>query len=65
MPVFTRKDFHQLLAEIEQGHLASIYLLYGDRYLVKSTLSQLTEKLIPDSLRSTNLEVVDQSGGQI
>lgn len=61
MPVFTRKDFHQVLAQVEQGHLASIYLLYGDRYLVKSTLFQLTDKLVPDSLRSTNLEVVDGS----
>ena len=61
MPVFTREDFHQVLGQIEQGHLASIYLLYGDRYLVKSTLSQLTEKLIPDSIRGTNLEVVDGS----
>jgi DNA polymerase-3 subunit delta len=59
MPVFDKKDFPKVLAQVEQGSIASLYLLYGEDYLVKSALAQLTEILVPESQRSTNLEIVD------
>ena len=62
MPVFDRKDFAKILEQIEQGSIAPIYLLHGEDYLVKSALEELTELLVPESQRSTNLQVVD--GGE-
>ena len=61
MPVFAKKDFHKILEQIEQGNIAPIYLLHGEDYLVKSALEELTELLVPESQRSTNLQVVDGS----
>jgi DNA polymerase-3 subunit delta len=59
MPVFDKKDFPKVLAQVEQGSVAPLYLLHGEDYLVKSALVQLTEILVPESQRSTNLEIVD------
>jgi hypothetical protein len=59
MPVVTKENFSRLLTEIEQGTLAPIYLLFGESYLVGSALTQLTERLVPESQRGTNLQVVD------
>jgi len=59
MPVVTKESFSRLLTEIEQGTIAPIYLLFGESYLVSSALAQLTERLIPESQRGTNLQVVD------
>ena len=36
MTVFDKKDFPKVLAQVEQGSIASLYLLYGEDYLVKS-----------------------------
>ncbi len=62
MPVYDKKDFEKVLAQVEAGSIAPVYLLHGEDYLVKSALTQLTEILVPESQRSTNLEMVD--GGQ-
>jgi DNA polymerase-3 subunit delta len=59
MPVFDKKDFPKVLAQVEQGSVAPLYFLYGEDYLVKSALAQLSEILVPESQRSTNLEIVD------
>jgi len=61
MPVYDKKDFDKLLEKIEQGSISPLYLLYGEDYLVKSALSRLTGLLVPESQRSTNLELVDGS----
>lgn len=59
MPVFDKKNFPKVLAQVEEGIIAPLYLLHGEDYLVKSALAQLTEILVPESQRSTNLEIVD------
>jgi DNA polymerase-3 subunit delta len=59
MSVITRQDFSEVLTEIEAGRLVPVYLLFGDSYLVSSALTELTERLIPEAQRSTNLQVVD------
>ena len=59
MPVFDKKDFSKVLAQVEQGSIAPLYFLHGEDYLVKSALAQLTEILVPESQQSTNLEIVD------
>jgi DNA polymerase-3 subunit delta len=59
MSVTTREDLSEVLAEIEAGRLVPIYLLFGDSYLVTSALTELTERLIPEAQRSTNLQIVD------
>lgn len=61
MPVFDKKDFHKVLEQVEQGRIYPVYLLHGEDYLVKSALAELTELLVPESQRSTNLQVVDGS----
>ena len=61
MPVFAKKDFPRILEQIEQGNISPIYLLHGEDYLVKSALAELTDLLVPESQRSTNLQVVDGS----
>ena len=62
MAAFDKKNFPKILEQIEQGSIAPIYLLHGEDYLVRSALEELTELLVPESQRSTNLEVVD--GGE-
>jgi DNA polymerase III subunit delta len=57
--VITREDFSEVLTQIEAGSLVPVYLLFGDSYLVSSALTELTERLIPEAQRSTNLQVVD------
>jgi DNA polymerase-3 subunit delta len=59
MAVIKREDFKEVLTEIEAGRLAPVYLLFGDSYLVTSGLTELTERLIPEVQRSTNLQIVD------
>jgi DNA polymerase-3 subunit delta len=59
MAVFTREDLSEVLSEIEAGRLVPVYLVFGDSYLVSSALTELTERLIPEAQRSTNLQVVD------
>ena len=61
MPVFDKKDFPKVLKQIEEGSIAPIYLLHGEDYLVKSALEELTGLVVPESQRSTNLEVIDGS----
>lgn len=61
MSVITREHFSELLREIEDGRLVPVYLLFGDSYLVSSALTELTERLIPEAQRSTNLQVVDSA----
>jgi DNA polymerase-3 subunit delta len=61
MPTLDKKDFSKILEQIEQGSIAPIYFLHGEDYLVKSALEDLTELLVPESQRSTNLQVVDGS----
>ena len=61
MPVFEKNDFPKVLKQIEEGNIAPLYLLHGEDYLVKSSLTKLIEILIPESRRSTNLEIVDGS----
>ena len=59
MTVFDKKDFPKVLAQVEQGSVAPLYVLHGEDYLVKSALTQLTEILVPETQQSTNLEIVD------
>jgi DNA polymerase-3 subunit delta len=59
MPAFDKKNFAKILEQVEQGSIAPIYLLHGEDYLMKSALEELTELLVPESQRSTNLQVVD------
>ena len=59
MASFDKKNFTKVLEQIEEGIIAPIYLLHGDDYLVKSALEELTESLVPESQRSTNLQVAD------
>lgn len=61
MPVFSHEDLRKVLNQVEQGNISPIYLLHGDRYLVKSALDKLLDLLIPETERDTNLEVVDGS----
>ena len=56
-----REEFDKALEQVKQGEVAPLYLLHGDSYLVKSALDRLTDLLIPESQRSTNLQVVDGS----
>jgi DNA polymerase-3 subunit delta len=62
MPRYSREEFDKVLKEVEESNVAPLYLLHGESYLVKSALGQLTDLLIPESQRNTNLEVVD--GGE-
>ena len=61
MPLSANKDFQKVIAQLEQGNIAPVYLLHGEDYLVKSALTRLIETLIPESQQNTNLQVVDGS----
>ena len=60
MPVFQRQDLPKLHSQIDQGHIASIYLLYGERYLCREAAERLLEHLLPDpQQRSRQLTTID------
>jgi DNA polymerase-3 subunit delta len=59
MPVYTYKDIPQILAQVEKGRVVPVYLMAGDPYLLKDVHRQLIELLLPENLRSFNLERVD------
>lgn len=60
MPVYKRQDIKKLLAEIKQGATPQIYLIWGERYLCRSTAQELVEQLLPEQDRqATSLQLID------
>jgi DNA polymerase III subunit delta len=59
MSVHTFKDLSKILAEIEKGLPVPVYLIYGDAYLVQDVYQQLVTMLLPEEIRSFNLEIAD------
>ena len=63
MPTFKRDDTQKALQEIQKGKFASVYLVFGDRFLCQEVVTELIDKLRPDEQqRSQNVKVID--GGQ-
>jgi DNA polymerase-3 subunit delta len=48
-----------LLAEIRDGRLRPLYLVWGEEYLVRRDAEALVDALVPAALRSLNLVVLD------
>jgi DNA polymerase III subunit delta len=59
MPIYTFKDLPKILSEVEKGPTVPVYLITGDAYLSHEVSQQLTNLLLPEKIRSLNLEVVD------
>ena len=59
MPVYVYKDLSLILTQIEKGLPAPIYLIAGDSYLSREVHQQLISRLLPEEVRSFNLEIVD------
>jgi len=59
MPILAYKDVPRLLKQVEKGRTAPVYLLAGDPYLTQEVHQQLIDRLIPEEVRSFNLEVLD------
>ena len=48
-----------LLSEISEGRVRPLYLVWGEEYLVRREADALVEALVPPSLQSLNLVVLD------
>ncbi len=48
-----------ILTQAEKGQPAPIYLIAGDSYLSQEVHQQLINRLLPEEMRSFNLEIVD------
>jgi DNA polymerase III delta subunit len=60
MPVYQRKDFPQLLKEINEGRAQRVYLLFGERYLCREAADELIGQLLPDGRkRHQQLMLID------
>jgi DNA polymerase-3 subunit delta len=60
MPVYKRQDFPKLLSEIKQGFTSQIYLIWGERYLCRSTSEELIDHLLPvQDRQTTSLQHID------
>lgn len=57
--VTSYKDISKVLAEIQRGRVAPVYLLYGDEFLCKSALEALLDAVVPASERGLNYETLD------
>ncbi len=60
MPVFSRKDSHKLLTQIDQGQVSPVYLICGERYLCREMSQKVVARLLPDEKqRVQNLKIID------
>lgn len=59
MPVYTYKDTSMILAHVEKGLPAPVYLIAGDAFLSKEVHQQLIIRLLPEEIRPFNLEFAD------
>ena len=60
MPVYKREDIPKLLAEISQSGGSQIYLIWGERYLCRSTAHKLIDTLLPEQERqAASLQHID------
>jgi len=59
MPICAYKDIAKILAQIEKGKPYPVYLIAGDSYLCQEVYQHLISRLLPEKIRSFNLEVVD------
>lgn len=59
MPVYAYKDLSLILAQIEKGRPVPVYLISGDSYLSREVHQQLISRLLPEEIRSFNLEIAD------
>jgi DNA polymerase III subunit delta len=59
MPTYAYKDISMILTQAEKGRPAPVYLISGDSYLAREVHQQLINRLLPEEMRSFNLEMVD------
>jgi DNA polymerase-3 subunit delta len=52
-------DVQQLLQEVRDGRVRPLYLVWGEEYLVRREADALVEALVPGTLASLNLVVLD------
>ncbi len=48
MPLYSRDQVPDLLRAVEQGDIAPVYLLFGERYLCRETARELERRLLAD-----------------
>jgi DNA polymerase-3 subunit delta len=48
MPIYQRQNIAALLAEINQGTISPVYLIFGERYLCQEVADDLVRHLLPD-----------------
>ena len=52
-------DMEDLLAELDKGEPAPLYLLVGEEFLVRKGADELVKKILPDASVGLNLSVMD------
>jgi DNA polymerase III subunit delta len=59
MPTVPYRDLAKIIARIQAGKAAPVYLIAGDPFLAGQVHQQLLEALLPEALRALNWEQVD------
>ena len=60
MPVYKRDDVSKLIEAVTQGDGSQIYLIWGERYLCRSTAHKLIDAILPESKRqAASLQHID------
>jgi DNA polymerase-3 subunit delta len=58
-------NLSEILAEIQRGNVAPIYLLYGDEFLCKSAFKPLLDAIVPPKEQTLNYEALDGATASI
>jgi DNA polymerase III subunit delta len=59
MPTGTYREITEIIAQVQAGKAAPVYLIAGDPFLARQVHQQLLEALLPDAIRALNWELVD------
>jgi DNA polymerase III subunit delta len=59
MPTYHYKDLPKIISEFNTGPIAPVFLVAGDAYLTQEVTGQLVGLLLPEEIRSFNLESID------
>jgi len=59
MPTSTYRELDKIIAQVQAGKAAPVYLIAGDPFLARQVHQQLLQALLPDAIRALNWELVD------
>ncbi len=59
MPEIRHQKLNDFLKKTDENHLPPVFLIYGEEYLNKIAMETLVNRLVPETARKTDLEILD------